>query len=187
MSAPRVWLGGEGPTEIGGRDREGVLHVVVRALRPDASVVGAIAWKDIPRFKAGAFRKREERNVLGLVQHAREKKATVVVFARDRDGNTERAARVEKAIATAKAEWSDIAIGGGCAVEQTEAWSLLALEDPRAEHHANPGEVLAQRGHETNVAAQCAVLAEVGALARIPPTSHFGRWLFAVRAALAAP
>ena len=65
-----VFLGGEGPTELGRYARAaafrnaedvGVLEALVRGARPGAEVSGGLLWKDIRHYKAGGKRSGRRR------------------------------------------------------------------------------------------------------------------------------
>jgi hypothetical protein len=135
-----VFLGGEGPNELGSwsgdpvyqRDREaGVLEALLRRVQPDRwVVVGATNWRSIRKFRARGPSPAEERNVLGLVRDATEHKADVVAFVRDADDDSKRPAEIEGAIANAKQKFRGVDIIGGTAIPVLEGW-ILAM---RGEH-----------------------------------------------------
>ena len=145
----RVLLGGEGRSELGGwankppyraaEPDSGVLEALLRRVRPDGlSVVDGIRWKDIRKFKVGAHRTAEERNVLGLALLARELSADVVAFTRDRDGDRRRERDVAEGIERAETLFPNVHVVGGVAVEMIEAWILGLRGRKRAEKLGNP-------------------------------------------------
>lgn len=200
MPAAKVWLGGEGPTELGGlaghpsfRDPtdHGVLQTLVLLLQPDAAIHGATVWSKIHKYASGAALTSRAKNealeslaVRRLCLMAEEAGADVVVFARDRDAFDERDQQIADGIDAARAGGSGVRVGGGVAVRAIEAWALLVLGDPNAEQHRDPKSVLDAK-HGSTRAHQCDVLAAENALARVPKGTHFDAWLVSVRAALA--
>lgn len=139
MTTPvRVFLGGEGPNELGGWHAEvehrsdlpdpGVIESLLRRVRADGwRVVGAVAWKSIRKFRSGGHADAERRCVEGLALMARERGAEVVAFSRDTDGDRARARSAEAGIASAAEKFSDgPRIAGGVAEPMVEAW-ILAL------------------------------------------------------------
>jgi hypothetical protein len=136
----KVFLGGEGTNDIGTRaqatgNRPGVIEVLLKKLRPDGwKVVGAIEWKSIRKYRAGAATQRADHadvhNVHALVQRAYEDACEMLVFVRDVDGEQLRAKAIRKAVAELKVdEWAAdygyaLAIAGGIAQPTLEAWIL---------------------------------------------------------------
>ena len=97
----KVWLGGDGPSEVGDRDRGGdrvgALEALLRRVEPDGwRVAGATQWRFIRKFRVGAAVGNDThgdiRNVAGLVNEAYEAGCEVVVFARDVDAEPARVA-----------------------------------------------------------------------------------------------
>lgn len=140
MGVPvKVWLGGEGRHELGGRvlappdERPGVIEALLRRVeRSGWHVLGVMSWRHIKKYETGVH-KAEERNVLGLVLTAAEQGAEVVAFSRDVDSDPERARRVEAAIEKAAQIIklpAPIAIIGGVARPAIEGW-ILALSGIR--------------------------------------------------------
>src|SRR5690606_2728215 len=77
----RVFLGGEGPNELGSLARDpsyqpadpepGVLETLLRSVERDGwEVAGAVTWKRIVKYKAKGPMNAEKRNVLGLALDA---------------------------------------------------------------------------------------------------------------------
>ena len=94
----KVFLGGEGANELGTRgqrppgDDPGVIETLLRRVRPDGwRVEGAIVWKEIRKYQAGAAAHYpahgETYNVLRLLLLAYERDCKMVVFLRDVDGD----------------------------------------------------------------------------------------------------
>lgn len=199
MTGPRVWLGGEGPTELGGLaghpsyhdpNDHGVLQTLVLTLNPNAEICGATVWSKIHKYASGAARASsrarqepvESLAVRRLCLTAEEAGADVVVFARDRDAFAERDEQIEAGMLAVRAE-ARVRVGGGMAVRAIEAWTLLVLGDARGEHYADPKTILDAK-HGKSCAHQCRALSADDALARVPKDSHFHEWLESVRAAL---
>lgn len=144
----KVFLGGEGPTDLGDWAKEppyrglspelGVIEALMRAVRPDLAVADAVKWKDIRKFRAGAHRSAETRAVLGLALHADEAGCRAVVFSRDRDGVIEREAEVARGIEDARTAFPNVSIAGGLAVEMIESWMLSLHGVTRAEGLTDP-------------------------------------------------
>lgn len=143
MVAVRVWLGGEGTSELGGRadatDRVGAIEALLLRLEPTGwTVAGATQWKRIRKYRAGAALRggishADVANVLGLVLEAHENGCEVVAFSRDRDADEGREAAVTKGIELAVFD-PPVAIIGGLAVPCLEGW-ILALVGQRDTDH----------------------------------------------------
>ncbi len=151
----KVFLAGEGPTELGGWSREsmyrestpsiGILEALLRKIRPTGwSIVEATCWKNIRKYQARPKMPAEIRNVLGVVLQAKEAGAEILAFTRDRDRDEAREAEIDEGIARAAGLFDPCpAIVGGVAIEAIEAWTL-ALHGERAGHrHARPKDLLA--------------------------------------------
>lgn len=153
----KIWLGGEGPTELGGwfseppyRDpaKIGVLEALLRRIRKDGwSIEGATRWTKIRKFKAGDHRSKEQRNVLGLVLQAKEAGCDAVAFTRDRDRDPEREASINEAISEAN-DAAEIEIIGGVAVEEIEGWILALKGQRKSEAHSDPKRELTDTDRE---------------------------------------
>src|ERR1700760_4112469 len=111
----KVFLGGEGKNDIGTRaqtpkddqrdEQPGVIEVLLRKLRPAGwQVAGAMEWKSIRKYRAGAARQHADHadahNVHALVQRAYEEACEMLVFVRDVDGEQLRAAAIRQALTT---------------------------------------------------------------------------------------
>lgn len=188
MKKWRVFLGGEGKTDIGNAAAApayadppvpGVVQALLdRALPGQWVQVGAKAWKDIVKFKAGGHKAAETRNVLGLALRARDAGAELVVFVRDRDGDAQREAAIEAGIA----EVIGVRVVGGVAIETIEAWVLACDGDKAAEKRLDPKGELARRGYETT-AAKVDVVTEKFAEERLDGAVSLGRWIGRLRTA----
>ncbi len=134
MVAVKVWLAGEGPSEIGDRDsggeRPGVLESLLRRIEAKGWVVDrATRWKQIRKFEAGrALRGAgDDRSVQRLVLHAYEAGCEVVAFSRDQDSERGRDAVIERGIAEAIRAYPHVGVIGGIARPCIEGW-VLALD-----------------------------------------------------------
>lgn len=135
MSPPmRVFLGGEGPNELGGWYVEpeyradspapGVIEALLTRVRAEGwQVIGAVSWAKIRKYRPGGHADAERRCVEGLALMARERGAEVVAFSRDTDGDRARGRSIDAGIASAEAKFPDgPRIAGGAAVPTVEAW-----------------------------------------------------------------
>ena len=133
----RVLLAGEGKTELGewAKEREhrdnpgemGVLEALLRRIGAHVTFVEGVMWKSIVKYRAGAHRSPETRNVLGVVNRAIDLRCDAVVFSRDRDGSAERERDIEEGLQGAAEVFPQVALVGGVAVENIEGWLLLLL------------------------------------------------------------
>lgn len=133
MVAVKVWLAGEGPSEIGDRDsggeHPGVLEALLRRIEATGWVIDrATRWKQIRKFEAGrALRGAgDDRSVQRLVLHAHEAGCEVVAFSRDQDSERDRDAVIERGIAEASRNHPHVGVIGGIARPCIEGW-VLAL------------------------------------------------------------
>lgn len=132
----KVWLGGEGTCELGGRadgdDRRGVIEALLLRLESVGwTVVGATRWKYIRKFTArGALQKGENhgdiKNVMGLALEAHEAASEVLAFTRDIDADDERMKAIATGLEQAANLFPTLAIIGGGAKPAIEGW-VLAL------------------------------------------------------------
>lgn len=151
----RVFLAGEGPSEIGNADapaqysseaREGVLHALLcRTIGSGFHIVGARKWKDIRKLQIRSTRTsgtNEADTVEKICVHAIEANANLIVFVRDRDGQPGREADITAGLAAARIKFaSELArchLVGGVATEAVEAWVLAIQGDTRCERHRDP-------------------------------------------------
>lgn len=154
----KVFLSGEGPTELGDWAKErpyrtsapeiGVIEALLRkAWTCRYAVVDACLWKRIRKYRSQDHLRPETRNVLGLALQADEAGCDALVFVRDQDGDDERQADIEEGVRLAQGNGFDVDIVGGVAVQELEAWILAILGERRSEHHADAKQALKQR-HE---------------------------------------
>lgn len=141
----RIWLAGEGPTELGDWGNHpanrstpaalGLLEALLRQVRAEGwEVHGGIRWKDIIKVGVGAHRRAETRNVLGAALDALENGCDALVFVRDRDRDTAREATIERGVLEAKRELK-LGVAGCLAVEAVEAWVLALRGEQWSEMH----------------------------------------------------
>jgi hypothetical protein len=160
----RIFLCGEGRTELGGRagdpayhdDAEpGVLVGLLRRVRADGwTIVGACNWSMLRKFRANTSGTRtpaDARNVAIAALKAREAGADVLVFSRDEDGDADRSAAISRGKADASVKVPSVRVVGGLAVQCIEAW-LLALVGERGTeglHRARAKTQLEARAQDT--------------------------------------
>lgn len=168
----RVWLGGEGPSEIGNRDwpdgeRVGMLEALLRRVEPDGwRVGGATRWVSLRKFEVGAAIGRvghgDEKNVLRLVNKAFEEGCEVVAFTRDVDADPARADAIRAAIARARAVRPEVDVIGGAARPAIEGWVLALLGVPHTQQLSRDkaNALLAEKGHEGKNAESYVAVAE---------------------------
>lgn len=142
MSSLAVFLGGEGPNELGSRAREpqyqddsepGVVQALLRRTRSDGwEVIGATLWKRITTLRARGPTPNESQNVKGLVLEAQRAGAAVVAFVRDADGDPARVEVVHAAIREAEEDFG-LAVIGGVPLPVLEAWILAMLGERSTE------------------------------------------------------
>jgi len=139
----RVFLGGEGPNELGGRagdpvyadvNRPGVVEALLRRAQPDGwEVAGARAWKSIRKLRIGPQRHADTHNVLGLVLDAKEADCGVLAFTRDRDNDTGRVKAVQEGIELARSHFPGVGVIGGVPIPKLEAWILALMGEHKTE------------------------------------------------------
>jgi hypothetical protein len=139
----RVLLAGEGKTELGEWAKEhehrdspgevGVLEALLRRIGAHVTFVEGVVWTRIVKYRAGAHRSPETRNVLGVVNRALDLRCDAVVFSRDRDGSVERERDIEEGIRQAAEAFPQVALAGSVAVENIEGWILLLLGEADGE------------------------------------------------------
>jgi hypothetical protein len=145
MVAVKMWLAGEGPSEIGDRhmggERVGVLEALLRRVEAKGWTVDrASLWKDIRKFTAGGALRGagDDRSVQRLVLHAYEAGCEVVAFSRDRDSDPDRNSAIEQGIAAATATWPDIGVVGGIARPCIEGWVLALAGTKNTDEMSRP-------------------------------------------------
>jgi len=141
----RVFLCGEGPTELGGRSGlpqfwadnpdPGVLEAILLRIREDGWVVhDAIAWKHLRKYRsrnAGDPRHLDHHNALAAALKAKDAGCHAIVFVRDADNDEGRPKAIGAAIDAIKADHPSLRVAGGVAVRVIEAW-ILALTGVRS-------------------------------------------------------
>lgn len=157
----KIFLGGEGPDELGswyneqpyrtnesGLTTDGILTSLLKKIQPTGwEIVGAIPWSKIRKYQAKrGLHDAEIRNVMGLIIHALDAGAEVVVFSRDRDKDTTRGEAIEEGIAKSRVEFPEVGIVGGVAIEEIEAWVLAVRGERRTEQLSRAKEALEQKG-----------------------------------------
>jgi hypothetical protein len=139
----RVFVGGEGASELGGWAREaayrgdspepGVLESLARKVADgDWVVVDAVCWKNIRKYQVGRADHNDVDNVLGVVLAAEEAGCEVVIFSRDDDGDPNTARAIVEGIARA-VEAFDVDIVGAACRPCVEGWVLAIGGRPGTE------------------------------------------------------
>jgi hypothetical protein len=139
----RVYLAGEGATELGSRagdpayqtgDEPGVLERLLARVRDDGwCVVRARQWKDFRKLRVGIHAPNDQKNVLAAALDASEAGCDVLAFSRDQDRDGARRAAIEAGIAEVSGTYPQIRVAGGVATQCIEAWILVLLGRPRTE------------------------------------------------------
>jgi hypothetical protein len=154
----KIFLAGEGATELGGWAREkvyrdptpsvGVLEALLRKVSASGwTIIDACCWKNIRKYRVRPPMPAEIRNLLGVALQAKEAGAEVLAFARDRDRDEDRQSAVVEGIRSASNTLNPCpTIVGGVAIEAIEAWLLALHGERRGYHHARPKEHLAALG-----------------------------------------
>jgi hypothetical protein len=192
----KIFLGGEGPTELGEYFKEpsyrnqpgelGVLEALLRKIKVEGwEISGAERWSKIRKYKVGRSPEENEvQNVLGLVQMALDANCDAVVFTRDRDRYEAREEAVFTGIERAKQEKWIHAVVGGVAIEEIEAWILALLGEHRTERVGKAKEHLEAR-HRISNTSQMVEVIENADLDKIPSdAASLRRWLDDARAHL---
>jgi hypothetical protein len=194
-----VFLGGEGPNELGSRygdpayqtgDSPGVIEALLTRIRPDGwTVIGACKWCRIVKLRARGPTPTEAQNVLGLAHEAARSRADVLAFIRDEDDDKRRPQVIEEAVTTARQAFPSLAIVGATAVSVLEGWILALLGESRTEtlHKAAAQRRMVEKGiKKKNTAAMVKVVASAD-LQTIPKDAASLRgWIDLARAALGA-
>jgi hypothetical protein len=153
----KVFVAGEGSDEIGDFVHDptyrrpecegGILEALLRRSRAVGWVIAdGCPWRRVRKFAFGRdLHGREFRNVLGIVDQAAEAGCDIVAFVRDRDGEIDRQAAIEIAIAEVARLGLNVAVIGGVAVETVDAWILACLGEVSSEDVRDPKSVLQTR------------------------------------------
>lgn len=186
MTVVRVFLGGEGRNELGGRaghpvyasEEPVVIETLLRRCQPDGwQVCDSTPWCQITKFAAKGRTPDDERNVLGLVLMAKRAQSHVVAFVRDADADKDRPNVIDAAIRKAEETFPGIDVIGGTAVPVLEAW-VLAIRGERGTEEMSKGEAK-RRLDEMGVADTAAMEAARGVVADKIPEDAKGlrHWL----------
>jgi hypothetical protein len=152
----RVFLSGEGPDDLGDwfverQNRSdpphmGVIEALLRKVATvELKVAEACAWKRIRKYKSGKHARPETRNVLGLAVQAEETGCDALVFVRDQDGYADRQADVDEGVRLVRERGFALALVGGVAVQEIEAWILALMGERGSQRHADAKAVLAEK------------------------------------------
>jgi len=198
MSKVKVWLGGEGPSELGDRDhpggqRVGAIEALLAKAEPDGwFVAGATAWRRIRKFRVRAALGRENHgdihNVAGLVNEAYENACEVVAFARDTDSDHQRVDAVAQGIARAREVFPGVGIVGGSALPTIEAWILALRHVPHTESmsRVRVNELIAAQGLAgKHPEAYVEVIANADLTVLPAGCDRLGEWIQTARSVLA--
>jgi hypothetical protein len=197
MVAVKVWLSGEGASDLGDRDksngqRQGSLEALLLRAEPRGwSVGGAIQWMAIRKYQAGAargkFAHEDERNVRKLALIAKEAGCEVVAFTRDIDADHDREGGIEKGIERAGQMFDTLTIIGGVAKPALEGWilALLGERDTDRLSRKRANEMLEERELAGKQAEDYVEVIENADLEHLPPgCDSLRRWLERARAGL---
>jgi hypothetical protein len=139
----RVYLAGEGATELGSRqggptyqsgDEPGVLEQLLTLVHQEGwEVVQARQWKHFRSLRAGHHGPKDRRNVLAAALDARYAGCDVLVFSRDQDRDQARRDAIEAGVAEVSGTYPQLRVAGGVATQCIEAWVLALFGRPRTE------------------------------------------------------
>lgn len=144
----KLLIAGEGRNELGrwaveasyrDSNEAGVLEALLRKVKPEGwKISGGVLWRKIPKYKVGAHRGAETRNVLGLMSYAKDRGFDGVVFSRDRDSEKPEGRERERDVQDGLAAIESVLPGappcaGGMAIERLESWLLAIGGAPRSE------------------------------------------------------
>jgi hypothetical protein len=190
MNQVGVFLGGEGPNEIGSRaghpsfqtdETPGVIQTLLGSVQQTGwGIAGAIKWSKIRKYTPNRPGLNEERNVLGLVYEAVRAEAEVVAFIRDADDDEERPKVIDAAIAKASETFPQVDVIGGAAIPVLEGW-ILAMRGHRGTERlgkASAQSKLEQEGIPRKDTAAMVQVASTVTLEGLPPDApSLRRWL----------
>jgi hypothetical protein len=194
MVAVKVWLGGEGPSELGtradGGEEPGMLEALLLRLEPTGWIVaGAQRWKYIKKYRAGHAARggdnhEDLHNVRGLALAAWEAGCEVLAFTRDVDADARRAAAVARGIEQARELFQMLVILGGVARPAIEGWvlALLGIRDSDALSRARAIELLRDGAIAEKKASGYVEVVNAADLDRLPVgCSSLADWLTTAR------
>lgn len=148
----KVFLAGEGRDELGkwfdhpgyrdDKNHPGLIEAFLTNLEIDYMVTDGKRWRNLLKYEAGDGRSEEMKNVMGAAQEALDLGCDAVVFVRDLDSAPWRETDIAKGIEKARAEFPDLRICGGVAIQEIEAWILALKGDHGSETHRDAKEVL---------------------------------------------
>lgn len=184
----KVWLGGEGASEIGDRDRGGERVGALEGLlrRVEATgwrVEGATQWRHIRSYRLGkgiGGDHNDRHRIAGVALMAWEAACEVVAFSRDTDAEPERAEAIEDGIAAAREMFPHVQIIGGAAKPALEGWivALLGHRDSDALSRKACNERLREHDAQGKHAEDYVQIIESADLQRLPPgCASLERWL----------
>jgi hypothetical protein len=178
--AVKVWLGGEGPSELGtradGGDDPGVIEALLLKVEPTGWIVGgALRWKYIRKYRAGHAARggdnhEDLHNVCGLALTAWEAGCEVLAFARDVDADDRRADAIARGIALASEQFPMLVVIGGVARPAIEGWvlALVGVRDADELSRARALELLRARTIEEKQASAYVEIVSAAELDRLP-------------------
>ena len=196
----KVWLGGEGPSEIGDRDRRegervGALEALLRKVEAEGwRVAGAVRWQRIRKFVVGAARGRDNHgdihSIAGLLNMAYEAGCEVVVFSRDVDAERERADAIARGIELSRAidHLRHLGVVGGPAVPALEGWilALRGVRDTEMMSRQKANALLDEAGLGGKHAEDYVRVIKEADLGRLPPgCDELRRWIETARVVMA--
>jgi hypothetical protein len=195
----KVWLGGEGPCEIGDRDRPGgqrvgALEALLRRVEADGwTVAGAVRWQHIRKFRVGAAIGRENHgdihSIAGLLNMAYEAGCEIVAFARDVDADSARPNAIARGLELASriAHLGQLGVIGGPAIPALEGWilALLGVRDTDRMSRDRANQLLSERGLAGKHAEDYVAVIESANLEPLcPGCAALGDWLRRARVVL---
>lgn len=194
----KVWLGGEGPSELGDdyrpeARRTGALEALLRRVASSGwRVEGSTQWKRIRKYTAGGARSdshhADVHNVKGLVLQASEAACEVAAFSRDEDADPGRASAIAEGIAQARELFPTVQVIGGLARPALEGWILALLGERNTDEmsRARANERLASSKTQAKNAETYVAVIESASLDDLPPgCESLGSWLAQARKVLA--
>lgn len=194
MVAVQVWLGGEGPSELGtradGGDDPGVIEALLLKVEPAGWIVGgALRWKYIRKYRAGHAARggdnhEDLHNVRGLALTAWEAGCEVLAFTRDVDADDRRADAIARGIEQARSLFPLLVIIGGVARPALEGWvlALLGVRNSDALSRAKSLELLRSRSIEDKKASAYVEIVTAADITKLPVgCDSLASWLSAAR------
>jgi hypothetical protein len=194
----KVWIGGEGPCDIGDRDRPGghrvgAIEALLLRIEPKGwSVAGATIWRRIRKFTVGTARGRHNHgdihSIAGLVNEAYEAGCELVAFSRDVDAEVDgRASAIRRGIDDAQKLFPLVAIIGGPAIPAIEGWilALLGVRDSETMSRERANRELAVLGIGVKYTEDYVAVIESRSLELLPPGStELDSWIKRARSVL---